>query len=168
MASLASDLVALLPRLRRFARSLTGSAEQADDLVQAACERALRWPEGFTPGIRFDAWMFRILRDLWIDERRRRAARGGIAEPVEDHETLPGADGEAEAEARLGLGEVERALLRLPPEQREAVVLICIEDLSYREAAELTGVPMGTLMSRLARARLALARELGTAKAGDA
>jgi len=152
------DLVALLPRLRRFARALTGNADTADDLVQAACERALRGAEGFTPGTRFDSWMFRILRNLWLDSHRRRTARGGTHETLDAAETIPGADGEDAATKSLQLKEVERALLRLPEEQREALILTCIEDLTYSEAAAVLGIPAGTVMSRAARGRIALAR----------
>lgn len=164
VTSLGPDLVALLPRLRRFARTLTGAPDTADDLVQGACERALRGESGFIPGTRLDSWMFRIIRNLWIDTRRQGNARGGMHEPLDAAETVVGTDGRVNAQARLHLGEVERALLRLPLEQREVVVLICVEELPYREASELLGVPMGTLMSRLSRARLALGRQFGEAK----
>ncbi len=161
MSSFQADLIALLPRLRRFARSLAGDADRADDLVQEACERALRSQDGFTPGTRFDSWMFRILRNLWLDGHRRRAARGGVHETLDDAESIPGADGTGIAMTRLDLMDAERALLRLPQEQREALVLTCIEDLSYAEAAAVLGVPPGTVMSRAARGRIALARAMG-------
>lgn len=165
----AQSLVALLPRLRRFARVLAGSPHEADDLVQGACERALRAEASFIPGTRLDSWMFSILRNLWLDTRRYGTARGGDPMPLEAADSLPGADGPGLAESRLALGQVERALLRLPPEQREAIALVCIEDLTYREAAELLRVPIGTVMSRVARGRLALGRTLaGTEPVGDA
>lgn len=160
MPSFQADLVALLPRLRRFARALCGDPDTADDLVQAACERALRGQSGFTPGTRFDSWMFRILRNLWLDSHRRRAARGGIHETLEAAESIPGAGGMEATLARMEAGEVERALLRLPEEQREALVLTCIEEFTYAEAAALLGIPPGTVMSRAARGRIALARIL--------
>jgi RNA polymerase sigma-70 factor (ECF subfamily) len=160
VSSFQADLVALLPRLRRFARALAGSADVADDLVQEACERALRGQAGFTPGTRFDSWMFRILRNLWLDSHRRRAARGGIHETLESAETIPGAEGAEATLARMEAKEVERALLRLPQEQREALVLTCIEEFTYAEAAAMLGIPPGTVMSRAARGRIALARIL--------
>jgi RNA polymerase sigma-70 factor (ECF subfamily) len=165
VSSFQADLVALLPRLRRFARALAGEPDRADDLVQEACERALRSQDRFTPGTRFDSWMFRILRNLWLDGHRRRAARGGIHETLDDAESIPGADGTGEAMRRLEWRDAERALLRLPQEQREALVLTCIEELSYAEAAAVLGVPPGTVMSRAARGRLALARALGQPEA---
>jgi RNA polymerase sigma-70 factor (ECF subfamily) len=160
VSSFQTDLVALLPRLRRFAQTLAGNRDTADDLVQEACERALRSQDGFTPGTRFDSWMFRILRNLWLDSHRRRAARGGVHETLDDAESIPGADGAAVTMNRLDLRDAERALLRLPHDQREALVLTCIEDLTYAEAAAVLGVPPGTVMSRAARGRIALAKTL--------
>lgn len=153
----ASDLVALLPRLRRFALALAGSADRADDLVQSACERALRGQAGFVPGTRLDAWMFRIIRNLWIDGLR--AEGGGLRRhvPVEEAEALHAPAGAAAVEAAIVIEDVRRAMAALPEQQREIIVLVCIEGLSYREAAEVLDVPIGTVMSRLARARLALA-----------
>lgn len=162
MSSFQADLVALLPRLRRFAQALSGRPEQADDLVQEACERALRSQDGFTPGTRFDSWMFRILRNLWLDSHRRRAARGGVHETLDDADSIPGVDGTSVTMNLLDLRDAERALLRLPHDQREALVLTCIEDLTYAEAASVLGVPPGTVMSRAARGRMALARALGS------
>ncbi len=158
MSGFSDELVTLLPRMRRVARTLASSRDAADDLVQEACARALRGAAGFTPGTRLDHWVLRILRNAWIDERRRFGSAGGMHEPIENADTVPGAEGSNSMYRRLELGEVEAALLRLPAEQREAVALICIEQLSYQEAAELTGLPAGTLMSRLSRARVALSR----------
>jgi RNA polymerase sigma-70 factor (ECF subfamily) len=160
LSPFAQDLVALLPRMRRFARVLAGTMDAADDLVQAACERALRAEESFIPGTRLDSWMFRIIRNLWIDGRRGPAAAFRAAEPLEAADSVSGADGAALAEARIALGDIERAMLRLPPEQREAIALVCMQELSFREAAEVLQVPIGTVMSRVARARIALGREL--------
>jgi len=164
VSSFQADLVALLPRLRRFGQALSGNRDTADDLVQEACERALRSQDGFTPGTRFDSWMFRILRNLWLDSHRRRAARGGVHETLDDAESIPGADGASVTMNLLDLRDAERALLRLPHDQREALVLTCIEDLTYAEAAAVLGVPPGTVMSRAARGRIALAKALGPAK----
>lgn len=161
MSSFSADLIALLPRLRRFARALAGSADHADDLVQEACERALRGKASFVPGTRFDAWVFRILRNAWLDTHRRRAARGGDHAALDPFADLPGEDGRRTSAARDDVMDAERALLRLPPEQREALVLTCIEGLTFAEAAEVLGIPAGTVMSRSARARIALAEALG-------
>lgn len=151
-------LIAFLPTMRRFALSLTRSPPEADDLVQAACERALLSAASFEPGTRFDAWMFRILRNLWIDRIRRVRTQGAV--PVEEADSLEGGDGEALAVARLELSDTAAAILRLPDEQREVLTLVCVEGLSYAEAAAVVGVPIGTIMSRLARARTKLAQML--------
>jgi RNA polymerase sigma-70 factor, ECF subfamily len=152
------QLIAVLPRLRRFARGLAGSVVEADDLVQAACERALARRHQFQEGTRFDSWMFRIVQTIWIDHIRARDVR------KEDGELVDGRHGSDEpvrrVEARLSLGEVRRAVERLPVDQRAALLLVTVEGLSYKEAAEVVGVPVGTIMSRLARARVALQAQL--------
>jgi len=153
-------LIAFLPNLRRFAISLCGSRDIADDLVQAACERALANAEKFEPGTRFDAWMFRILRNLWIDQVRRRKT-AGPQEDIAGREDITGSSGEQDTEARLTLKTVADAIGELPDEQREVLLLVCVEDLSYRDAAEVLGIPIGTVMSRLARARKNLAEAAG-------
>ena len=152
------QLIAVLPRLRRFARGLSGSVADADDLVQAACERALARQHQFQEGTRFDSWMFRIVQTIWIDQVRSRDVRkegGDIAE-----ERLGSDEPVRRVEARLALGEVRRALDRLPPDQRTTLLLVTVDGLSYREAAEVVQVPVGTIMSRLARARIALQLQL--------
>jgi RNA polymerase sigma-70 factor (ECF subfamily) len=150
------EIVALLPRLRRFARSLVGSAAEADDLVQSTCERALRAIDSWEAGSRLDSWLFRILRNLWIDDLRRRRGEAPIDGAVE----LAGEDGRRIAESRLALEEVGLVISALPEQQREVLALVCIEDMSYREAAAMLDVPIGTVMSRLSRARQTLIAEL--------
>ena len=154
----ADQLIAVLPRLRRFARGLSGSVADADDLVQAACERALARRHQFQEGTRFDSWMFRIVQTIWIDQVRARDVRkenGDVAE-----ERLGSDEPVRRVEARLALDEVRRAVHRLSPDQRTALLLVTVEGLSYKEAAEVMQVPVGTIMSRLARARLALQLQL--------
>ena len=161
-ASFNDQLVAVLPRLRRFARGLTGSAVEADDVVQAACERALARAHQFQPGTRFDSWMFRIVQTVWIDQLRARETRRTEGE---DEALGAGTDEPSRrVEARMALREVQVAIAALPAEQRLALLLVTVEGLSYREAAEVAAVPVGTIMSRLARARMALLAKLG----GDA
>ena len=152
------DLIALLPRLRRFARGLAGAADQADDLVQASVEKALRNLDGFTTGTRMDAWMFRIIRNTWIDTVRAR--RDMVDYDTEAADTVLGSDGRRTTEARLHLAEVRRAMASLPEDQRAVLMLVCVEGLRYREVAEVLDIPEGTVMSRLSRARLALADKL--------
>jgi RNA polymerase sigma-70 factor (ECF subfamily) len=148
------QLVASLPRLRRFARGLTGVAAQADDLVQSACERALTREHQFQEGTRFDSWMFRIVQTIWIDQLRSRDVRKEDGEVEEDR--FGSDEPVRRADARLALEEVRRAAARLPPEQRAALMLVTVDGFSYKEAAEIAQVPVGTIMSRLARARVAL------------
>lgn len=155
-----AEIVALLPRLRRFARALTGQAADADDVVQIAVERALTRLDQFQPGTRLDAWLLSIVRNAWIDEARARARRAKVFAPAEDGERV-GMDGEADVHAKLEANDVWTAMRKLPDEQREAVALVCVEGLAYREAAEALGVPIGTLTSRLARGREALQAMLG-------
>ncbi len=155
-----NDLIALLPNLRRFALSLCRRTDVADDLVQTTAERALVARARFDPATRMDAWLFRILRNAWIDQARRLKTQGVT---VDIHE-MPEAsvvDGVHHTETVLILRKTELAMAELREDQREVIMLVCVEELSYREAAEVLGVPIGTVMSRLARARLALAEKVG-------
>lgn len=154
------QLIAILPRLRRFALSLTGRREVADDLVQLACERALAHQASFMPGTRFDSWLFRILRNAWFDQLRRRRTEGPM-EDVHEHENLLATGGEADAETRLTLQRVWSLIGDLPEDQREVLLLVSVEGLSYKEAAEVLDVPIGTVMSRLSRARTRIAAAAG-------
>lgn len=155
MSDLGYRIVALLPRLRGFARALARSHDAADDLVQATCEKALRHGESWTPGTRLDAWLFRIMRNHWIDTVRRTRPEIPVdSEAIAD--ALPVEDGQRTAEARLTLAEVRTIADALPEEQRMVLMLVCVEEMSYRETADVLEVPIGTVMSRLARARAAL------------
>ena len=157
-AGFSDQLIAVLPRLRRFARGLTGSAVEADDLVQAACERALSRAEQFQEGTRFDSWMFRIVQTIWLAQLRARNVRK--EDGAVDGEKLGSNESMRRVEARIALAEVRRAVSRLPIEQRTALLLVTVEGMSYKEAAEVAKVPVGTIMSRLARARVALQAQL--------
>ncbi|MCX7357439.1 MAG: sigma-70 family RNA polymerase sigma factor [Alphaproteobacteria bacterium] len=156
-----SDIVAMLPRLRRFARALTGSLADADDIVQIAVERALMRMDQYQQGTRLDSWLFSITRNAWIDEARSRTRRGKVFAPAGAGEQV---GGEADVHAKLEADDVWTAMRKLPDEQREAVALVCVEGLAYREAADALGVPIGTLTSRLARGREALQIMLGGAR----
>lgn len=152
-------LIALIPRLRRFARVLTGNLADADDVVQACLEKAMQNLDQWQPGTRLDSWVFRIARNSWIDDRRRAHNSKGhddIGEMID----LAGDDGVAVAEASDEARVVRAAVDRLPAEQRDVVALVMLEELSYREAADTLGLPIGTVMSRLSRAKAALARML--------
>lgn len=156
-------LLALRPRLRRFACGLTGSLEEADDLVQAVYQRAIERHWQWEPGTRLQSWVFKIAHSLWISGKRHAAVRAGRGEPV-DPDTLIGADGERAIQARLTLADVRRLVAGLPAEQRGALMLVAVEGLSYAEAADVLGIPAGTVASRVARARLALAAALDGAE----
>lgn len=152
------DVLALLPRLRRFAAGLAGHPADGDDLCQMTIERALVGRGKWQAGTRLDSWMYRIMRNLWIDETRVRARRARTF-VSEDAGLSVGGDGAQEASVELA--HVDRAMQQLPEEQREAVLLVMVEGYAYREAAEIVGCPVGTLNSRLVRGRDALMQMLG-------
>jgi RNA polymerase sigma-70 factor (ECF subfamily) len=149
------ELVALLPRLRRFARVVTRNRTDADDLVQMAVERALRHSRRWSPGTRLDSWVFRIMKNAWIDEFRARRRRHDLFAPAE------AGDAVGRSSATVDSLSVERAMATLNDDQRMVVGLVLIEGLSYKEAANALDIPVGTLTSRLARAREALQAMLG-------
>lgn len=146
------SIAAELPRLRRYARALSaGDTSHADDLVQHALERALNKAHLFQPGTNLRAWLFTILHNVSVSEHRKRAARpyevSDETTPESAYATPPDAHG------KLALRDMARALERLPQEQRETVLLVSLEGLSYKEVSEVMAVPIGTVMSRLARGR---------------
>jgi RNA polymerase sigma-70 factor, ECF subfamily len=137
---------AAIPALRRYARALTRNAETADDLVQDTLVRALRSQHLFHGGdVR--SWLYTILTNL-NRNRLRSLARRPLLTPIDDNDTAGAAGPEA------GGRDIERALAGLVEEQRSALLLVVLEGLTYREVAEVQGVPIGTVMSRLARARM--------------
>jgi RNA polymerase sigma-70 factor (ECF subfamily) len=146
--------------LRRFALSLAGNRPDADDLVQSACERALKNADQFVPGARIDSWMYRIVQNLWIDQRRRNVTRGVPVDP-EDANLSDGGRAANLPEDRMMLAKARAAMAALPEGQREVLSLIAIEGLSYKETAEVLDLPIGTVMSRLSRAREAILPRLG-------
>jgi RNA polymerase sigma-70 factor (ECF subfamily) len=152
------QIVTLLPRLRRFARNLTRNPHDADDVVQMAIERALTRLDQWRSNARLDSWMFKIVRNAWIDELRARGRRDKIFLGAEAGDNI-GTDSMARETELLS---VQSAMARLPEDQREAVSLVLVEGLPYREAAEVLDVPIGTLTSRLARGREALQAMLDT------
>jgi len=148
-------MVALLPRLRRFAYALTRSNDRADDLAQATLERAIRFIDGWQSGTRLDSWLFAIARNINLNNVRASRVRGEDRAPVDldDHMSF---DGERATEARLTYQAVAGFLSRLPEEQRSILLLNCVEGLSYKEIATALDLPIGTVTSRLGRARIAL------------
>lgn len=159
-------MVALLPRLRRFAYVLTRDMERADDLVQETCLRALDRLDQWERGTRLDSWLYRIAQNIWFDRLRAIKVRGETAE-IDTAVDLAGEDGRNVTETRLALTDISRAISKLPEEQQVLIALVCVDGLSYKEAADTLQVPIGTVMSRLARARQALHVALGDARSKD-
>lgn len=150
------ELVALIPHMRAFARGLCGDATLADDLAQDALLRAWRRQETFQPGTNLRAWVFMIVRNEFFSLKRR-SWRSVPLDPGVAEQSLICAPA---ADDVLALDDVRRALARLPDYQREALLLVGAGELSYQEAADLTGVHVGTVKSRVCRARHALALAL--------
>jgi RNA polymerase sigma-70 factor (ECF subfamily) len=148
-ADVREQIAALLPRLRRFGRALARTREDADDLVQIAIEKALMRTEQWTPGTRLDSWLFRIMQNAWIDEVRARRRHGETFVPQEEAEHAGVATGDAQIDALA----VRKAVASLSDEHRAVVALVMVEGLAYQEAAQVLDIPVGTLTSRLARAR---------------
>jgi RNA polymerase sigma-70 factor (ECF subfamily) len=155
------ELLELLPRLRRFARSLTRDSTEADDLCQTAVEKALKRRLQRRPDARMDAWMFMIMRNSWIDEQRSRRRQADRLLPAEaaDHADVS----VAQASDPLTAMTLHEAMNALPVEQREVAALVWVEGFSYAEAADCLQIPLGTLTSRLARARGRLIKTLEAA-----
>ena len=146
------ELTNLMPMIRRFAYSLTGSAPDADDLLQNTIERILS--RGVPDDVELAKWAFRVCRNIWIDEYRARKIRHNAAQLPELEE--PTVDGEDVVYQQITLREVSSAMDKLPDDQRSILALIAVQGMSYKEVAETLSIPMGTVMSRLARARVAL------------
>ena len=149
------EIIALLPRLRRFALSLTRSVPAADDLAQATVERAIINLDNWQPGTRLDSWMYRIAHNLYRNDMRNQVTRGEKLGVIQ-MEAEQSHDGERAVVARLEFSAVSAAIAQLPGEQREALLLVAVEGRSYREAAEITGASVAAVTSRIARAREAL------------
>ena len=145
-----------LARLWRYALVLSRARDAADDLVQATCLRAIERADQFVPGTRVDRWLFTILRSIWLNEIRSQRIRegGGFVDAADALTT----DGASEIETNITANAVLRAIDLLPEAQRETVLLVYGEGYSYAEAAAALGVPIGTIMSRLAAGRAALAK----------
>lgn len=149
-----NEIIELVPTIRRFAFSLTGSPEDADDLLQGTIERVLT--RGVPEDVNLTKWMFRVCRNMWIDEYRARKVRLEAAQKPElSGESV--VDGEREVHGQITLSEVNRAMDTLPDDQRSVISLVAVEGLSYREVSEILSIPIGTVQSRLSRARAALA-----------
>lgn len=155
------QLIETLPRLRRYARMLTGDRFRADDLVQDALQRALERESTFRAGANLRTWLFSLMHNLFIDGIRTREAVDWSADPAE----LPDIAAPRQSDP-AEMRDIRAALDKLPTEQREVLLLVAVEGLRYREAAEVLAVPVGTVMSRLARAREKMQELLGDVAPG--
>ena len=166
LSDLKQDMIDLLPRLRRFARTLTRSVTEADDLVQESCLRALSRQDQWDPNQPLDRWLFRIMRNTWVSEIRKRQVRFGEGQiPAEDAtELVDIVTGEAAAVA----GDLRQFIAQLPTELGSVLLAVSVEGYSYAEAAELLDIPVGTVMSRVHRARKALAQTIAETERVDA
>lgn len=160
MQAFLDEIEAAVPALRRYARALTGDQDGADDLVQDCIERALRKRGLFRPQGPLRAWLFTMLLNIHRNGLRARRRRGtGIS--LDDLLVEPAVP--APQPSRIDLADMARTIDRLPGEQREALLLVVLEEMPYAEAASILGIPLGTLMSRLGRARAALRTLTGAA-----
>jgi len=154
------ELVRALPRLRRFALTLTRNAADADDLVQDTCHKALAKRDMKPEGAKLESWLYTLMRNMWIDEVRKRKVRlgRGVVDVAEDTELKIGPAGEDAVYVR----QARAMIARLPEGLASVFLLVNVEGHSYREAADILQIPIGTVMSRLSTARLRLAAMLGT------
>ncbi len=162
-SSLRDDLVAAIPNMRAFAISLCGNRDRADDLVQEALVKAWNHLDSFEVGTNLKAWLFTILRNAYFSELRKTKrevadSEGQIAARV----AVP-----AEQHAHLDLKDLGEALAQLPADQREALILVGAEGFSYEDAATISGCAVGTVKSRVNRARAKLAELMGTGPSDD-
>jgi RNA polymerase sigma-70 factor, ECF subfamily len=149
-------LVGLLPRLRRFAQNLAGSISDGEDLLHSAVERALKNEPAPNELPHLDRWMFRVIKNLWIDELRSKRRQNVPLEMVEDVMS----DYNENTEKRLDLEKIRRTLLGLPDDQRAVFTLVVLEGMSYQDCATTLDIPTGTVMSRLSRARSSIAAKI--------
>ena len=145
-------LLGAAPKLRAYARGLCGRADFADDLVQETLMKAWAARDRFEAGTSMRAWTFTILRNVWLSDARRARFRADYDEDTAERLLVAPAG----QEAPLMLADLQVALMRLPPERREALILVGAEGFSYEEAAQICGCAVGTIKSRVARARAAL------------
>jgi RNA polymerase sigma-70 factor (ECF subfamily) len=144
-----AQALAVIPRLRRYARALTGDTLQADDLVQDTLERALNKRHLWRQGSDLRAWMFTIMHNVFVNQIRARHADDTVALDAEAYNVAD----RATPIDLLEIADIDAAIRRLPSEQREVLLLVALEQMSYAEAAQALGIPLGTVMSRLYRAR---------------
>jgi RNA polymerase sigma-70 factor (ECF subfamily) len=162
-SSLRDDLVAAIPNMRAFAISLCGNRDRADDLVQEALVKAWNHLSSFQEGTNLKAWLFTILRNAYFSELRK--TKREVADS--DGQLAARLAVPPEQQGHLDLIDLNRALAQLPPDQREALILVGAEGFSYEDAATISACAVGTVKSRVNRARTRLAELMGHTSAGD-
>lgn len=163
-AAFRRQLLESIPRLRRYARALTFDTPSADDLTQLTLERALKRWRQFDPRREMVVWLLSVAHNAHLDGLRR-DARVTVTDPADLQQVQDAAGGHSGVDVGLRM-DLQAALALLPAEQREALLLVCVEQLSYAEVAEVMNIPMGTVMSRVCRARAVMRRFLdGSARA---
>jgi len=165
-APLHAAMIALMPRLRRFAYGLCGSVHDADDLVQSAYARALERVDQWTEGTRLDSWLYRIVQSIHFNRHRSEKRHHDVLQRLDERDSS--ADVADTAHGQVALDRVRRCVWQLPEEQRACLLLVVVEGLSYQESADVLGIPVGTLTSRLSRARSTLRALIEPAPAAQA
>ena len=158
------SIIAEIPKLRRFARALVGDAARGDDLVQDCLERALGRLHLWQDKSNMRAWLFTILRNIYMNQLRQ-IARRPVEETFDEQQDLSGGSTPTQGQ-RLMIRDLSQALDQLPGQQREVILLVGLEDMSYKDTSEILGVPVGTVMSRLSRGRKTLRRLMDNGECG--
>ena len=157
------EMIRFLPRLRSFAKHLTGGSQAADDLVQCACEKALLHIDQFKPGSRVDSWLYRIVYTQFIDHKRKTTRRAKTLINLNNHYNTLNSSERVIKDGKQSIKvDIKQALLMLSKEQRAAISLVTVAGYNYTEAAKILGLPVGTVASRVARGRKIMADYLST------
>jgi RNA polymerase sigma-70 factor, ECF subfamily len=157
--SVKAKIVEELPKLRKFALALTGCPDRGEELSQETCAKALARAHQWREGTRLDSWLYRIAQNHWIDTMRSSHHRRAVV-PIDDVPIADDASATNSAFSQHQHHAIREAVAALPEDQRVVVALVCIQGCAYREAADILEIPVGTVMSRLARARKSLHRKL--------
>ena len=157
--SIENKIVDTLPRLRKFAYGLTGSIEKGDDLVQSTCVRAIEKSNQWQAGTKFDSWMFRIAKNIFTDSWRKQKVQDRILDQIK-HESDKQLEHD-QLDSYVSFYEVREAMSKLSEEHKIILMLVCVEGYSYQESSEILNIPVGTVASRVVRARSALLVETG-------
>ena len=159
-----NKIVEVLPRLRRFSYGLTGSVDKGDDLVQSTCVRAIEKSSQWKADTKFDSWMFRIAKNIFTDEWRTQKVKERVFDQIQqESETYLD---HAQLDSYVSLHEVRKAMSRVSEEHRAILMLICVEGYAYQEVSTMFSIPVGTVASRVIRARSSLLIEVNNLNVG--